>query len=161
PSAAVSSTFRRLEVMSVRRLLSFSIRPVLCSLCLCVFVLCSNDTKAQRHQGTVPTGISFEENNGQAPSGTRFLSPGRGYTILLSRAGYDVQFRGVRLHTTLGGASTAPLIRGENVQPGRVHYLKARSSIKSVPTYGQVRYERVYPGIDLLYYGNQQQLEYD
>jgi hypothetical protein len=42
-----------------------------------------------------------------------------------------------------------------------VHYLKANSSVKSVPTYGQVRYEGVYPGIDLLYYGNQHQLEYD
>jgi hypothetical protein len=124
-------------------------------------VLCSYDTRAQRHEGTVPTGISFEENEGQAPPSTRFLSRGRGYTIFLKSTGYDVQLRGVRLHTTLAGESTAPTVRGENVQPGRVHYLKANSSVKSVPTYGQIRYERVYPGIDLLYYGNQHQLEYD
>ena len=28
-------------------------------------------------------------------------------------------------------------------------------------TYGKVRYAQVYPGIDLVYYGNQRQLEYD
>ena len=30
-----------------------------------------------------------------------------------------------------------------------------------VPTYGQVRYDGVYPGVDLVYYGNQGKLEYD
>ncbi|PYN13738.1 MAG: hypothetical protein DME05_17700, partial [Candidatus Rokuibacteriota bacterium] len=30
-----------------------------------------------------------------------------------------------------------------------------------MPTYARVRYEDLYPGIDLVYYGNQRQLEYD
>ena len=30
-----------------------------------------------------------------------------------------------------------------------------------VPTFGKVRYQLLYPGIDLVYYGNQRQLEYD
>jgi hypothetical protein len=30
-----------------------------------------------------------------------------------------------------------------------------------VPTYGRLRYRDVYPGIDLVYYGTQRQLEYD
>jgi uncharacterized protein (TIGR03437 family) len=30
-----------------------------------------------------------------------------------------------------------------------------------VPTYAKVRYHGVYPGVDLVYYGNQRQLEYD
>src|SRR2546427_1923700 len=30
-----------------------------------------------------------------------------------------------------------------------------------VPTYAKVRYKNVYPGIDLIYYGTQRQLEYD
>jgi len=30
-----------------------------------------------------------------------------------------------------------------------------------VPTYAKVRYASVYPGVDLVYYGNQRQLEYD
>src|SRR3989441_764946 len=31
----------------------------------------------------------------------------------------------------------------------------------NVPTYAKVQYRDVYPGIDLVYYGNQRQLEYD
>ena len=30
-----------------------------------------------------------------------------------------------------------------------------------MPSYAQVKYEGVYPGVDLVYYGNQRQLEYD
>ncbi|HTE18671.1 MAG TPA: tandem-95 repeat protein, partial [Armatimonadota bacterium] len=32
---------------------------------------------------------------------------------------------------------------------------------KGLPTYAKVHYESVYPGIDMVYYGNQNQLEYD
>src|SRR5438105_1891527 len=31
----------------------------------------------------------------------------------------------------------------------------------NIPNYAKVRFEDVYPGVDLVYYGNQQQLEYD
>jgi hypothetical protein len=31
----------------------------------------------------------------------------------------------------------------------------------NIPNYAKVRYRNVYPGIDLIYYGNQRQLEYD
>jgi hypothetical protein len=30
-----------------------------------------------------------------------------------------------------------------------------------LPTYGKVNYAQVYPGVDLVFYGNQRQLEYD
>jgi hypothetical protein len=30
-----------------------------------------------------------------------------------------------------------------------------------VPNYAKVKYTSVYPGVDLVYYGNQRQLEYD
>ncbi|MGH8010613.1 MAG: hypothetical protein ACREQ3_26775, partial [Candidatus Binatia bacterium] len=30
-----------------------------------------------------------------------------------------------------------------------------------IPTYAKVKYQSVYPGIDLVYYGNQRRLEYD
>ena len=31
----------------------------------------------------------------------------------------------------------------------------------NVPNYAKVKYANVYPGVDLVYYGNQRQLEYD
>ena len=33
--------------------------------------------------------------------------------------------------------------------------------LTNVPTFGKVAYQNVYDGIDLVYYGNQRQLEYD
>src|SRR4030095_6620713 len=32
---------------------------------------------------------------------------------------------------------------------------------KNIPTYAKVRYSNIYPGIDLIYYGQGRQLEYD
>src|SRR4030095_6804269 len=32
---------------------------------------------------------------------------------------------------------------------------------KNIPTYAKVRYSNIYPGIDLMYYGQGRQLEYD
>ena len=36
-----------------------------------------------------------------------------------------------------------------------------RSGAQTYPQYARVRYSEIYPGIDLVYYGNQRQLEYD
>src|SRR5262249_19858466 len=48
--------------------------------------------------------------------------------------------------------------------PGIVNYFIGNDPSKwqtRIPTYARVQYENVYPGIGLIYYGNQQQLEYD
>ena len=54
--------------------------------------------------------------------------------------------------------------RGENELPDKVNYLIGHDPTKwrtNIPTYAKVKYSAVYPGIDLVYYGNQQQLEFD
>jgi hypothetical protein len=64
----------------------------------------------------------------------------------------------------LVGASRNPAVLGENPQSGKVNYFLGKNPAKwltNVPTYGRVRYTNVYPGIDLVYYGTNQQLEYD
>ena len=53
---------------------------------------------------------------------------------------------------------------GEAILPGTVNYLKGNDPEKwhtSIPTYEKVRYTDLYPGIDLVYYGNGRTLEYD
>jgi hypothetical protein len=63
----------------------------------------------------------------------------------------------------LGGNATAAVV-GEDPLPGKVNYFLGNDPSKwhtNVPTYGQVEYSQVYPGIDLVYYGSNQQLEYD
>ena len=63
------------------------------------------------------------------------------------------------------GANLGSVPQGERSLEGKVNYLKGSDPtgwITDVPTYGAVRYEGLYPGIDLVYYGNEQgQMEYD
>ena len=65
----------------------------------------------------------------------------------------------------LVGANPNPrAVEGRDERPGKVNYLIGDDSSKwltSIPTYGKVAYSSVYPGVDLVYYGNRHQLEYD
>ena len=68
------------------------------------------------------------------------------------------------LRTQLVAANPASKVTGEEELPGKINYLIGKDPAKwrtGVATYAKVRYEQVYPGIDLVYYGSQRQLEYD
>jgi hypothetical protein len=61
-----------------------------------------------------------------------------------------------------GGRHVLPLAGPE--LPGKVNYIRGNDPEKwkiGLPTYGRVAYRNVYPGVDVVYYGNQQQLEFD
>jgi hypothetical protein len=62
------------------------------------------------------------------------------------------------------GSNPSPRATGVDPLPGKSNYFIGNDSAKwrtDVPNYAKVRYEDVYPGIDLVYYGNQRRLEYD
>jgi hypothetical protein len=62
------------------------------------------------------------------------------------------------------GANTAPVISGQERLPGTSNYFIGNDPSKwrtRIPKYAKVRYREVYPGIDLVFYGNQRRLEYD
>jgi hypothetical protein len=65
----------------------------------------------------------------------------------------------------LVGANPKAEVVGADELPGKVNYFTGNDPARwraNVPTFAQVRYQSVYPGIDLVYYGNQAgQLEYD
>jgi hypothetical protein len=69
------------------------------------------------------------------------------------------------LRLKLLGAKPAAKVTGAEELPGKANYFIGNDPKKwrtNVPTYGKVKYKDVYPGVDLLYYGNQSgQLEYD
>jgi hypothetical protein len=53
---------------------------------------------------------------------------------------------------------------GEEQLPGKVNYFLGKDPTHwrtNLPTYAKVHYSGVYPGVDLVYYGSQRQLEYD
>jgi hypothetical protein len=64
----------------------------------------------------------------------------------------------------LVGANVKATVTGAEELPGKSNYFIGNDPKKwrtNVPSYGRVNYEGVYPGVDLVYYGNQRQLEYD
>jgi hypothetical protein len=139
----------------------------------------------QTSYGNLP--LTFEANQGQTSSEVKFLSRGKGYTAFLTTGGIVLALRpnqpvpmqpvsdvatpnksqppvGVTLQFRLLGVAQNPAVIGEDPLPGRVNYFIGRDPAKwhtNVPTYARVRYKNVYPGIDLVYYGNHRHLEYD
>ena len=68
------------------------------------------------------------------------------------------------LRMKLLDANQAPQAKGLGKLPGTSNYFIGNDPKHwrtNVPNYAKVKFEGVYPGVDLVYYGNQQQLEYD
>lgn len=116
--------------------------------------------------------LFFEKNEGQVHSEVKYLSRGAGYTLYLTADEAVFQLAQPKenakvnnvLRARLLGANRSAKTVGEKEQPGRSNYFVGNDSSQwhsNIANYGRVRYEAVYPGIDLVYYGNQGQLEYD
>jgi uncharacterized repeat protein (TIGR01451 family) len=134
--------------------------------------------------------LSFERNQGQTDGRVKFLSRGSGYTLYLTAKeavlalqktpskgeNQNAKIRNAGLATDqlprtstvlrmrLEGANSAPKVRGLEQLPGKSNYFIGNDPTKwhtHVPNYARVQYEGIYPGVDLVYYGHQRQLEYD
>ncbi len=129
--------------------------------------------------------LFFEANKGQADSSVKFLTRSKGYTLFLTPtetvlAEAKTQFEGslngfatppdskmttqAAVRMQLVGANSAPLMNGLEEFSGKVNYLIGNDPAKwhtGIALYSQVRAEQVYPGVDLLFHGDQNQLEYD
>ena len=136
--------------------------------------------KAEVRQSYGELPLSFEPNRGQAGNQVRFLSRGPGYSYLLLDRELVFQFqsgefsRGSELPGATGGMSALsmrlvdgrprPEIGGLKRLRSKSHYLRGTDPRQwhiDVPTFSKVRYQQVYPGIDLIFYGNGRRLEFD
>jgi hypothetical protein len=144
------------------------------------------DRKAQAtildSYGKLP--LSFEANYGQTDPQVKFLSRTGAYSLFLT--GDQAVFvlspkTNVKTKTTTGNhpvpskaasvlrmklhdANLAARVIGADELSGKSNYLIGNDPKKwrtGVATYAKVKYEGIYSGIDLVYYGNDRQLEYD
>jgi hypothetical protein len=138
----------------------------------------AGSANAQRAQAYGRLPLIFEPNQGQTSPEVKFLARGPGYGLFLTDAEMVLALRqpaagspskaprgkeGV-LRMQLVGGNRKPQIAGDRLLPGKSNYFTGHDPAKwrrNVPQFSGVRYRGVYPGVDVVYYGSQQQLEYD
>jgi len=118
--------------------------------------------------------LIFEPNQGQSSSGAKFLAHGTGYGLSLDATGAVL---GIQTSPSSQGKATEQFVRmklvgsnpaaeitGTSQLLGKSNYFVGNDPHQwhtGIPQFAKVRYRSVYPGIDLVFYGNQGHLEYD
>jgi photosystem II stability/assembly factor-like uncharacterized protein len=133
--------------------------------------------------------LRFEPNQGQSDAQVKFLSRGPGYDLFLTSTGAVLTLRKPQLRSDKAkqsglnpdvltpakdqaavlrlkmiGANPSAQVAGHDQLPGKVNYLIGADQDKwhtDIPTYRKVQYSSIYPGVNLVYYGNHAELEYD
>lgn len=121
--------------------------------------------QAQVNTAVLPfdmTPLHFEPIN----DADEFYSVGLGYQIRLNNKQVTFDFAEETQAMTIGFINTgeAGQIYGFDELPGRSHYLSGNNTDnwrRDVPNYAQVGVDEIYPGVDLVFYGNQGELEFD
>ena len=121
---------------------------------------------AYRNMMALP--MYFEAGTTRTGDAPGYRSHGPGYSVLLTADEAVMNLhhstQSAVLRTRLIGARTGITPIAEQPQAGYSNYMIGGDAAQwhsRVAHYGQVRYDGVYPGIDLIYHGQQRQLEYD
>ena len=122
--------------------------------------------------GKIP--LHFEANAGQVDEQVKFLSRGSGYSLFLTSGEAVLALQkptaeGQKpkadvLRLKIAGANPLPQIAGENLLEGKTNYMVGSDPDKwttNIANFERVRYSNIYDGVDVVYYGNGGQLEYD
>jgi len=131
-------------------------------------------SRDQKLKPTVDPGfgklpLSFEPNHGQGHRGVKFLSHGSGYLLTLSSTQATLALHSSKsteqLRMKLIGSEPKAKVSAESQLEGVSNYLIGKDKTKwrtNVPNFSRVRVTDAYPGIDVLYYGSdQERLEFD
>jgi hypothetical protein len=113
--------------------------------------------------------ISFEPNRGQASAPANFVVRAPGLAVSLQTTGLDLRLGGgagaaARLGVSFVGGNSAAKVAGSELRESYTNYILGNDSSKwlgHIPNFGRVTYRGIYPGVDIAYYGNREQLEHD
>src|SRR6266404_4641133 len=114
--------------------------------------------------------LTLEPNRGQAPKGVDFIASSLNHKFLLSATGarleiFDAATKSVQtVQLQFVGANVSAAGQGLEKTAFRSAHFSASDKgglQRNLPNYSKVLYRHVWPGIDVLYYGNRNKLEYD
>jgi hypothetical protein len=122
-------------------------------------------TAAEVRSAYALTPLQFEADAGQLGEGVDFAAAGIGYAVRLGGGQAELLLDGAEqtVRLELVGADSGTAV-GENLLATRSNYLLGQDAsqwVTDIANYDSVLYRGVYDGIDVRYYGNQSQLEYD
>src|SRR5579864_1017263 len=166
----------RLQNVAVMPLLSNSLNPAEAQK--------QDRLRIEAGYGNLP--LAFEPNRGQTDSRVKFLSHAGHNTLWLTndeavlavgrrtrphRLNQGGKEKSLQVNESAPavlrmkfvGANANPRVAGEARQQGTVNYFmgKPEQWRTKIPVYSRVRYSSLYPGIDLVFYGTNRDLEYD
>lgn len=127
--------------------------------------------------------LHFESNEGQFDPSVRFMARGQGTTFYLRKSDLMISVRpsGVAVSSTNSAvqssvkqesllrfsfvdANPLPAVKAVGELPGKANYFLGNDPSRwrtNVHTFARVVYQEVYHGIDMAFYGNRSELEYD
>jgi len=112
--------------------------------------------------------LLFVENRGQLDGAVRFSVPGSGRTLFFARDGITVALEGDgqrwALKLDFVDANPDVILRGDERQQAVFSYFKGNDPAKwktGCPTYSEIAYENLWPGIDLVYRGEVNRLKHE
>ncbi len=108
--------------------------------------------------------LNFQQGAERAGESHSFRASGPGYQLsLLPQEAILNLSGGAAIHLRLPGSNSRASVDGLDPLPGHTYYLKGRDPAgwRAADEYARVRYHEIYPGIDLIFYGNESRLECD
>jgi len=127
-------------------------------------------TQAKMNEAYGKLPLSFEVNQGQADPPIKFISRGGNFSFSFAPTEAALQLRGAStdqsstVRMKMINANPSPKIEGVDQLPGKSNYLIGNDPKRwqtDIPNFARVRYDEVWPGVDAVFYGAQQRLEYD
>ncbi|HEX9110806.1 MAG TPA: SBBP repeat-containing protein [Terriglobales bacterium] len=138
----------------------------------------------QKAVSTISLPLFFEPNQGQTDPQVKFLARGSGYGLFLTADEAVLELQpsapspfgsgqakishqpsaSAVIRMRLEGANSSARVSGASPLPGKSNYFIGNDPSKwrrGIPQFARVEYQAVYPGVNLVYYGDQGELEYD
>ena len=104
--------------------------------------------------------LYFEENRGQADAAVRFVASNGAMKAAVVDDGVVFPLGGQSISMQIVGAASTGFV-GEDPVNGASNYYLGSRAITGLPHYSRIKARNVKPGVDLVYYGNGSELEYD
>jgi hypothetical protein len=122
-------------------------------------------TKQSAAAASAKLPLAFVQNRGQTDKSVRYYAQGAGHAFYFTPDKAVLSFskkkKGVALHLTPLAASPGMRLVASERAPGKVNYLIGSEHHRNLPTYRELSYRNVWPGVDLVFRDRGGALKYE